>query len=213
MDVLKQIDDVARQAKEALAKVKDSQELEQFLEFTGGHALVALDALLLLQGIAMILLSNSFTLPFTTIYLKFEPATRTLSQNLQEAGALRIGPAVAAFLLLTRWRRFRQSTSRMLPTPHLLLTMPQAPEENLVWPARRAISAKSAQTATAILCGVVTDGTGSLAKVPGYSVAGKTGTAQKVVNGRYVKGVYVSSFIGFLPAEDPRVLIVVVLDE
>jgi hypothetical protein len=36
----------------------------------------------LLQGIAMILLSNNFTLPFTTTYLKFEPATRTLGQNL-----------------------------------------------------------------------------------------------------------------------------------
>src|SRR5512140_2882813 len=55
----------------------------------------------LAQGILMILLSNNFALPFTTTYLKFDPAARTLGQNLQDAGSLRIGPAVAAFLLLS----------------------------------------------------------------------------------------------------------------
>ncbi len=58
------------------------------------------------------------------------------------------------------------------------------------------------------------DGTGTNARVPGYPVAGKTGTAQKVnPNGRgYIKGGYVSSFAGFLPANDPRFVIYIAVD-
>ncbi len=55
-------------------------------------------------------------------------------------------------------------------------------------------------------------GTGVLAQIPGYSIAGKTGTAQVPVNGRYVPGWYRSSFIGFFPASDPQVEIMVVVD-
>lgn len=64
----------------------------------------------LVQGILMILLSNNFALPFTTTYLKFDPAARTLGQNLQDAGSLRIGPAVAAFLLLSAVAHFCLAT-------------------------------------------------------------------------------------------------------
>jgi cell division protein FtsI (penicillin-binding protein 3) len=62
---------------------------------------------------------------------------------------------------------------------------------------------------------VMRGGTGTLAAVPGYSVAGKTGTAQKVdpLTGGYSATHVVSSFIGFLPAEDPRLTILVVVDE
>jgi len=61
---------------------------------------------------------------------------------------------------------------------------------------------------------VVTSGTGTLAAVDGFTVAGKTGTAQKAVAGRgYVDGKYTSLFVGFLPADDPEVVILVVLDE
>jgi cell division protein FtsI (penicillin-binding protein 3) len=58
-------------------------------------------------------------------------------------------------------------------------------------------------------------GTGEKASVPGYKVAGKTGTAQKVdpVTGGYSMDRSVSSFVGFLPADDPRLVILVVLDE
>ena len=64
----------------------------------------------LVQGIAMILLSNAFTLPFTTAYLRFDPETRTLGQNLEQAGDLRIGPAVAVFLLLSAAAHFILAT-------------------------------------------------------------------------------------------------------
>lgn len=62
---------------------------------------------------------------------------------------------------------------------------------------------------------VVDEGTGKLARVRGYTVAGKTGTAQKVVPGRrgYAAGKYVASFVGFAPAEQPRIVVLVMVDE
>jgi cell division protein FtsI (penicillin-binding protein 3) len=57
------------------------------------------------------------------------------------------------------------------------------------------------------------DGTGSRADVPGYSVGGKTGTANKAAGGRYAKNAKLSSFVGIFPAEAPRYLVFVVLDE
>ena len=55
-------------------------------------------------------------------------------------------------------------------------------------------------------------GTGTRAAVKGYHVAGKTGTAEKIVDGQYVKNENVSSFMGLLPAERPEIGIIVVLD-
>jgi cell division protein FtsI (penicillin-binding protein 3) len=80
---------------------------------------------------------------------------------------------------------------------------------------RRPISAETAQTLTAILEGVVTHGTGGKAAVQGFRVAGKTGTAQKIdpQTGRYSPSLFVASFVGFLPAEDPKLAILVVVDE
>ncbi len=56
-------------------------------------------------------------------------------------------------------------------------------------------------------------GTGVRARLEEYSAGGKTGTAQKVKDGRYAPGVYVSSFIGFAPRDEPRIVTLVVLDE
>ena len=56
-------------------------------------------------------------------------------------------------------------------------------------------------------------GTGVKARVEGYEVAGKTGTAQKPVNGGYSSTAYTASFLGFLPVEDPEIAMVVVVDE
>jgi cell division protein FtsI (penicillin-binding protein 3) len=81
-------------------------------------------------------------------------------------------------------------------------------------PTRRVISAETADTVTRMLASVVQDGTGTLAQIPGYQVAGKTGTALKVdpQTGRYGRK-YVASFIGFLPASDPQVVIAAIIDE
>ena len=81
---------------------------------------------------------------------------------------------------------------------------------------RRPISSETAKIMTDILRGaVLTGGTGTLAAVPGYDVAGKTGTAQKVdpLTGGYSATRTVSSFVGFLPADDPKLAILVMVDE
>lgn len=56
-------------------------------------------------------------------------------------------------------------------------------------------------------------GTATLAQVPGYRVAGKTGTAYKLVGGRYSTDSYISSFVGMAPASDPRLIIAVMIDD
>jgi membrane peptidoglycan carboxypeptidase len=65
---------------------------------------------------------------------------------------------------------------------------------------------------TSMLTGVVSDGTGACAAIPGYLVAGKTGTSRKAVDGGYSRGT-MASFIGFAPALHPRLAAIVVLDE
>jgi cell division protein FtsI (penicillin-binding protein 3) len=87
---------------------------------------------------------------------------------------------------------------------------------------RRVVSPETARAVSAMMERVVTDGTGTKAAVPGYTVAGKTGTARKPLDehmpgngymdldGQYH---YVSTFAGFVPAEQPALSIIVVLDE
>lgn len=73
------------------------------------------------------------------------------------------------------------------------------------------------EEASAMLCemleGVVKEGSGKKAYIEGYRVAGKTGTAQKYENGAVAAGKYVSSFIGFFPADKPQYLALVIVDE
>jgi len=79
---------------------------------------------------------------------------------------------------------------------------------------RKVISLDTAARMKKILIGVVENGTGKLAKVPTFTAAGKTGTAQKLEpNGAYSHNKFVASFIGFAPAEDPLIAIAVVVDE
>lgn len=81
--------------------------------------------------------------------------------------------------------------------------------------ARRVVSKKTAKTLTRIMQTVITEGgTGVNAALEGYSVSGKTGTAQKVdEKGGYAKEKYLSSFVGFVPSEKPEIAILVVIDE
>ena len=76
----------------------------------------------------------------------------------------------------------------------------------------RAINEETAAELRDIMHAVVERGTGGQAKVDGYTVAGKTGTAQKVVNGRYSNSDYNVSFVGFVPVQNPVFTIVVVVD-
>jgi cell division protein FtsI (penicillin-binding protein 3) len=77
---------------------------------------------------------------------------------------------------------------------------------------RRTISASTAAALTSIMEEIVGRGTGRAAQVPGYTVAGKTGTAAKLVGGRYSHSEYNASFVGFAPSRNPVVTIVVVID-
>jgi cell division protein FtsI/penicillin-binding protein 2 len=80
--------------------------------------------------------------------------------------------------------------------------------------SRQVITPAVAQRVKRILVGVIEEGTGKLANVPGYSTGGKTGTAQKVEpNGTYSQSKFVASFIGFAPAENPVLAVAVTIDE
>lgn len=77
---------------------------------------------------------------------------------------------------------------------------------------RKVISEETSEKVRYALESVVANGTGRNAYIDGYRVGGKTGTAQKVSNGAYMVGNYIVSFIGFLPADDPQVIVYVAVD-
>lgn len=77
---------------------------------------------------------------------------------------------------------------------------------------RQVISADTSAKVRNALESVVAKGTGRNAFIEGYRVGGKTGTAQKVKNGRYMDGEYIVSFIGFAPADDPQILVYFAVD-
>jgi cell division protein FtsI (penicillin-binding protein 3) len=87
-------------------------------------------------------------------------------------------------------------------------------EPNEAAPTRRVVSAATARMVTRMLAYAVQDGTGTNAQIPGYQVAGKTGTA-RIPTGDgsgYLEGQYIASFIGYLPAGDPEVVVAAILD-
>ena len=101
----------------------------------------------------------------------------------------------------------------VLVQPHITKQVGDEPPAR--YTQRRVISRRTARIMQQMFGEVVADehGTGTKAAIPGYAVAGKTGTANKAERGVYVKGKYVSSFIGFVPARNPQLLTLVVVDE
>ncbi|MCX4286615.1 MAG: penicillin-binding transpeptidase domain-containing protein, partial [Clostridia bacterium] len=77
----------------------------------------------------------------------------------------------------------------------------------------RTVSAETSAQIASMLKRVVDEGGGKNAKIEGYQVGGKTGTAQKFVDGALATGKYVSSFIGFFPASSPKYLALMIVDE
>jgi cell division protein FtsI (penicillin-binding protein 3) len=73
----------------------------------------------------------------------------------------------------------------------------------------RVIPRRIAREDRQMLLLAVEKGTGQAAQIPGYQVAGKTGTAEIAANGGYLKGLYTSSFIGMVPAGRPRLVVLV----
>jgi cell division protein FtsI/penicillin-binding protein 2 len=100
----------------------------------------------------------------------------------------------------------------ILRTPRLLETIDGQPVDHSA--GERVISAKTSEQLRTMLEGVLGEGgTASEVSVPGYVLAGKTGTAQKVVDGTYSESQFIASFVGFAPATDPRLLVSVIVDD
>ena len=93
--------------------------------------------------------------------------------------------------------------------PTILKVSPDHPLK----PGRRVFTADTSYRMRSLLRLVVMKGTGRKADAPGYRVGGKTGTAQKIINGRYSQTINITSFAGVFPMDDPRYVIVVMLDE
>ncbi|TJY43379.1 PASTA domain-containing protein [Cohnella pontilimi] len=107
-----------------------------------------------------------------------------------------------------------------LMQPHLVKSIsdPASGTKQVFEPkvVRQVISADSARKVGEYLETVVSDqkiGTGKNAYIPGYRIAGKTGTAQKVIDRKYSADKYVVSFIGYAPVEDPKIVLYVIVDE
>jgi len=83
-------------------------------------------------------------------------------------------------------------------------------EPNMI---KQVVSQKTSQEMKTIMESVVTDGSGKKANIPGIRVGGKTGTAEKFIDGHYVGDKALTSFIGFAPMDDPQIAVYVMLDE
>ncbi|MEO0137643.1 MAG: penicillin-binding protein 2 [candidate division WOR-3 bacterium] len=78
---------------------------------------------------------------------------------------------------------------------------------------RRVMDEEIARKVTDILCSVVEEGSGIEAKIEGMKIAGKTGTAQKAIDGKYSNSAVIATFIGYFPAENPEYLVALLVDE
>jgi cell division protein FtsI (penicillin-binding protein 3) len=149
-------------------------------------------------------------LPATSKWDKHFTATISFGQSVNFT-ALRLATAYSAI-----------ANGGTLMRPHIVKRIewpessrrPGEVEEAKPDAVRRVISEQTARSITELLKGVVEDGTGKPAKVRGYDLVGKTGSAQKVIPGKgYSKDKFIGSFIGFLPANKPRAVILVTIDE
>jgi cell division protein FtsI/penicillin-binding protein 2 len=102
----------------------------------------------------------------------------------------------------------------LMMQPHVVYEIVDGPTVIPSHPANlgRPISAETARIVTDMMVAVVNEGLDGLASVPGYTIAGKTGTAQISTPIGYEEGAAIASFIGFFPADDPQVIILIKLD-
>jgi len=127
-------------------------------------------------------------------------------------GNVPIGQGIAVSALQTVAAYSAIANEGVWVQPHLI---ERVAGDQAVEPKRhRIMSAKTAREVRSMLHEVVEEGTGTTAQVPGYRIAGKTGTAAKPdEHGGYSNYQYVASFVGFVPVRKPRVVILVTVDE
>jgi len=135
-----------------------------------------------------------------------------------DAGTIAFGQGVSVSAIQLITATCAIANGGILMKPHLVQAVTDANGQVIrkieSIPVRRVISTETARTIRQMMKEVITTGgTGVNAALEGYAVCGKTGTAQKIVNGSYARGKYVSSFIGFVPADYPEAVILVVVDE
>jgi cell division protein FtsI/penicillin-binding protein 2 len=100
----------------------------------------------------------------------------------------------------------------VLRPPHIVSSVDGKPVKSA--PGKRILAESTTASVRKMLEAVIgTGGTAAGAAIPGYTTAGKTGTAEKAINGEYSKEKYVASFIGFAPAKNPKLLAAVIVDE
>ncbi|WP_123039860.1 penicillin-binding transpeptidase domain-containing protein [Cohnella candidum] len=137
-----------------------------------------------------------------------EVATAAFGQGLVQVTPIQQVAAVAAV-----------ANGGKLMQPRLIKSISDASGTKQVFEPkviRQVISAETSRKVGDYLETVVSDqkiGTGKNAYIPGYRIAGKTGTAQKVIDGSYSADKYVVSFIGYAPVEDPKIVLYVIVDE
>lgn len=131
---------------------------------------------------------------------------------------LPIGHAVSSTPLQTHYAMSVLANGGVLMKPRLVKRIADQNGEDFLRlepeVRRRVISEKTARTMASMLVEAVgPEGTGGRAAIRGFEVAGKTGTTQKIVDGRYSSQHHVASFVGFFPASNPKLVISVIVDE
>ena len=128
-------------------------------------------------------------------------------------GNIPIGQGIAVTPLQMASSYAAIANDGVLVQPHLLKRIGNEPEAKHA--SRRVLSSKTAATMRSMFEGVVQSdaGTGKKAGIDGYAVAGKTGTANVAGRNGYVKGQYIASFVGFVPARNPRLVTLVVVNK
>jgi cell division protein FtsI (penicillin-binding protein 3)/stage V sporulation protein D (sporulation-specific penicillin-binding protein) len=134
--------------------------------------------------------------------------------NAATIGSIPIGQSISVTPIQVASAYAAIANDGVLVRPHVLTQI--GGEADAAHTSRRVLSAATARTMRSMFNGVVKDegGTGTRATIPGYKVGGKTGTANFVdpATGQYVKKIYNSSFVGFVPVENPQLVTLVVVN-
>ncbi len=156
-------------------------------------------------------------LPGEEAGLLFDPAEREVYDS--DIATMSIGQSIAVTPLQLITAMSAIANDGVLMKPYIVKAVYNEDgsvyEETKPHEVRRAISSETDKTLIGLLEQVVSTGGGQKAKVKGYRIGGKTGTAQKINTDAvgYKEGSYIASFCGFAPVEDPEVALLVIIDE